>query len=175
VQTRTLRDVTALARWSRHSREGKDTMTAREIMTTPVITAGPDATLAEISELMLAHRISGIPIADSDGRLVGIVTESDMLEEDKRRQLLPRVTIFGMVPAHQGPVEDALLKVRTFRAREVMTEKIFTVEPDTPVSEVAGLLVRERINRVPVVEGGKVIGIISRADLIRALHQSGSL
>ena len=72
-------------------------------------------------------------------------------------------------------MEDALLKVRTFRAREVMTEKIFTVEPDTPVSEVAGLLVRERINRVPVVAGGKVIGIISRADLIRALHQSGSL
>ena len=135
-------------------------MTAREIMTTPVITAGPDATLAEISELMLAHRISGIPIADSDGRLVGIVTESDMLEEDKRRQLLPRVTIFGMVPAHQGPVEDALLKVRTFRAREVMTEKIFTVEPDTPVSEVAGLLVRERINRCPSWKG-KVIGIIS--------------
>jgi len=170
-----LRDVTASARWSHHSREGKDTMTAREIMTTPVITAGPDATLAEISELMLAHRISGIPIVDSEGRLMGIVTESDMLEEDKRRQLLPRVTIFGMVPAHQGPVEDALLKARTFRASEVMTKKVFTVEPDTPVTEVAGLLVRERINRVPVVEEGKVIGIVSRADLIRALHQSGSL
>lgn len=150
-------------------------MTAREIMTSPVITSGPDATLDEIAGLMLTHRISGVPIVDAEGHLAGIVSERDLIEEEKRTHHLPKLSLFGMALVREGAVKDALLKARTFRASEVMTRDVFTVRPDTPVSEIAGLLVREDINRVPVVDEGEVVGIISRADLVRALHRSAEL
>ena len=150
-------------------------MTAKEIMTTPALTAGPETPLETIVELMLTHRISGVPIVDSEDRLLGIVTESDLIEEERRTQHLPRLSLFGLALVREGTVKDAYLASHQFIAREVMTKKVFTVHPDTPVTEIAGLLVQERINRVPVVAEGKVVGIISRADLVRALHRSALL
>lgn len=113
--------------------------TAGDIMTTSVITTTPEATAIEVASLLAENHISGMPVVDEEGNLVGIMTEAD----------LP-----GVAP------DQAFVK-------ELMTRQVIWVTPDTLVPEVAGLMARHRIKRVPVVdEQGKVVGIVSRADVV---------
>ncbi len=143
-------------------------MLARDVMTRNVVTVGPDTAVSEIARLLLEKRISGVPVVESDGRLVGIVSEGDLMrrvEEGGPRRGSWWLAMLGI------PEERAIEYVRTHgrRARDVMTRQLVTVTPDTPIGKVARLLEEEHIKRVPAVEDGRLVGIISRADLLRAL------
>lgn len=144
-------------------------MQARDVMTTGVITVSPDTPVHEIARLLVDKRISGVPVVDAEGHLLGIVSEGDLVrrleEEDDGRRRSWWLDLLA------SPEERAQGYVRAHgrRASDIMTREVVTVAPDTPVGTIARLLEERHIKRVPVVHQGKVVGIVSRADLLRAL------
>ncbi|TIX20209.1 CBS domain-containing protein, partial [Mesorhizobium sp.] len=143
-------------------------MQANAIMTTPVIGVSPSASVADAAALMLANKISGLPVIRSDGELMGIVSEGDFL---RRRELgterkRPRWLEF-MISSGKAAEEYVLANAR--RIDEVMSDSVVTVSPTTSLSAVVDLMTRHDFKRIPVVAEGKVVGIITRSDLVRAL------
>jgi len=121
--------------------------TAKDIMTETVITIKPDMLVTDIIKLFLRWHISGLPVADDEGNLLGIVTEHDIMN-------------FAM----SGDAADT-------KASEVMTANVETYSPDIPVADIINHFAVRRIRRVPVVEGGKVVGIVSRRDIVREMDK----
>ena len=144
-------------------------MKAREVMTTPVVTIAPDTTLAEIAALLLEHRISGLPVLDR-GHVVGIVSESDLLAQREiggRSKREPEPWWAFMFPEIPDPAR--YVKAHAVRALDVMTTPVISVAEETPTSKVVALLAKRKIRRVPVLRGERLVGIVTRADLVRAL------
>ena len=141
-------------------------MRAREVMTTPVISATPEMTVKEAADLMAQHRVSGVPVIDRNGHLVGVVSESDLLERMEPRD--PAGGVLGLLDrlAHATGAD------RKFLARtvgELMTAAVRTAGPDATVRELTHLMNTYQINRIPIVESRRLIGIVTRADVLRAL------
>jgi CBS domain-containing protein len=140
-------------------------MRARDVMTAEVITVGPETQVGEIARL---HRISAVPVTDAAGGLLGIVSEGDLMRRPESGTLPRRAWWLELL--EDGAVEARdFVKTHGRRAADVMTSPVVTVGDDAPLGEIAGLLERRGIKRVPVVRDGRVIGIVSRADLIRGL------
>ncbi len=138
---------------------------ARDVMTSPVITVRPDTPIKEVARLLLTHHISGVPVVDEAGKLVGILTEADLLYKER-----PEVEEGGLLRLfRRGHLAEAERKAEGLVARDLMTSPVITVTEDTPIREIASLMTRRRINRVPVVRDGQVVGIVSRADILKAL------
>lgn len=137
---------------------------AKDVMTSPVITVDPQTPVKEVAQLLLTHHISGVPVV-SEGKLVGIVTEADLLYKER-----PETEEGGLLRLfRRGQVAEVERKAEGLVARDVMTSPVVTVTESTPLREVAALMARRQINRVPVVRGDHVVGIVSRADVLRAL------
>jgi CBS domain-containing protein len=148
------------------------TKTAADVMTREVKTIPADATLQDAAALLTAHDISGAPVVDENGKMVGIVSESDMLSEAKRRAALPHVAPFGLFIVPMEALERIYQQGATLLVSEVMTKKVTTIPEDMPLSRAADLMVNEKINRVPVVRDGKLVGILTRHDVLRGLFAS---
>lgn len=144
-------------------------MKASDIMTSPVITVEPDTSVKEIAELLFERRISAVPVLEN-GRVVGLVSEADLLH---RQEIgTDRVARSGswwlrLFSADQSPGE--YIRSHARHAREIMTQEVTTVAPDTPVADIATLLETRGIKRVPVVKEGRLVGIVSRSNLVQAL------
>jgi len=146
-------------------------MQAKDVMTTKVVTVQPDARVEHIAALLLEQRISGVPVVDADGRLLGIVTEGDLIRRPELGTERHRgwwLQLFG--DERERAAEYA--RAHGSRAEQVMTRNVVTVTEDTSVGEIARLLEEHRIKRVPVVREGKVVGIVSRANLLQGLAAS---
>jgi len=143
-------------------------MIASDVMTRTVLSVRPDATIAEAIRTMLDNRISGLPVIDEAGRLVGMLTEGDLLRrgETGTERHRPRWLEILMGP---GRLAGDYVRTHGRRIGEVMTRDPVSVTPDTPLKEVVELMERRRIKRVPVLDGDVPVGILSRADLLRAL------
>ena len=142
-------------------------MQAHDIMTPDVIAARPETPLAEVARLMLLHRISGLPVVEN-GAVVGVVSEGDLLRraEIGTAPARPRwLTLF----AAGDRAAEAFVKTHGRTAGEVMSRTPVAVAPETPVEEIAALMETHRVKRMPVVRGGQLVGIVTRADLLRAL------
>ncbi len=145
-------------------------MKAADVMARAVVTVHPGARIIDAIRLMLDQRISGLPVIDSGGELVGILTEGDLLRRaetgtEKRR---PRWLEFLRGPGKQA---DDYVHAHGRRVGEIMTRQVATVSEGTSLEEVVGLMERKRVRRVPVVADGRLAGIVSRADLLRALFK----
>ncbi len=143
-------------------------MKTSEIMSREVVSIGPDAPIREAIRLMLEHRISGVPVVDGAGKLVGIMTEGDLLrrfETGTERRLRPWLEFF------LGPrrLAEDYVKTHGRRVGEIMSRAVVSIGPDTPVGELVELMESRRIKRLPVVDGEVLVGIVSRADLMRAV------
>jgi CBS domain-containing protein len=143
-------------------------MNASDVMTRNVLSVRPEATIAEAIRLMLDNRISGLPVLDETGRLVGILTEGDLLRrgETGTERHRPRWLEILMGP---GRLAEEYVRTHGRRIAEVMTRDPVGVSPDTPLEEIVALMERHRIKRVPVLDGDVPVGILSRADLLRGL------
>jgi len=146
-------------------------MRARKIMSTSLVTVKPETPVRDVIRLLIDHRISGVPVVQ-DGAVVGIISEGDLiLREQAYRQR------GGMAFLAQQLFEDHEKLALEYRkahglvAQDVMTGTVITVLPGTPVEEIAHLMAERQIKRVPVVEGGKLIGIVSRGDVLRAAYE----
>lgn len=142
-------------------------MQARDIMASRVVSIAPEATVLEAIDLMLKNRISGLPVIDRTGALVGIVTEGDFLRrvETGTERKRPRWLEFLL-----GPNSLAKDYVRSHgrRVEEVMTRELVTVSEDAPLDEVVRIMERKRVKRLPVMHGRELVGIVSRASLLHA-------
>jgi len=144
---------------------------ARDIMTADVVTVKPQTPVGEIVRLLAERRVSGVPVVDDEGRLEGIVTEADLVVRAARPHF-PRYIPFleGVIflenPKHY---EDRVETILATTAEEIMTADVITVSPDATVEEIATLMAERNVNRVVVVEAERVVGIVTRADVIRTL------
>jgi CBS domain-containing protein len=141
---------------------------ASDIMTSPVITVGPDAQVGETARLLLENRISAVPVVDGAGKLLGIVSEGDLMrraETGTERRPSWWLALFSDTEAQAR----AFVKTHARRVADVMTRNVVTVAEDTSLEDIADTLEKRRIKRVPVVRGDRLIGIVSRADLLHGL------
>jgi CBS domain-containing protein len=147
-------------------------MKAADVMTGHVISIAPDESVLKCVRLMLEYRISGLPVIDAKESLVGIVTEGDFLRraETGTERKRPRWLEFLIGP---GRLADEYVHAYGRKVAEVMTPDPITISEDTPVEEVVRLMEERHIKRLPVMRGGKVVGIVSRANLLRALAAVG--
>lgn len=143
-------------------------MRAADLMSRNIVSVPPEMPVAQAAGCMLQYRISGLPVLDPSGRLVGILTEGDLLRRpelgtDRKR---PRWAEFFLSP---GTLAQEYVQSHGRRVADVMTSDPVTVGPDTSLEEIVSLMNEHRIKRVPVVQEGVLVGIISRADILRAL------
>jgi len=143
-------------------------MRAHQIMTKPVITVDPDTTIVEAARIMLARHISGLPVVDATGKLVGIVSEGDFI---RRREIGTGRRRGRWLKFILGPGESAwdFVHENGRRIDEVMTPSPVTVTEGTTLAEIADLMERRHIKRLPVLRGDKIVGMISRANLLQAV------
>ncbi|HEY7247538.1 MAG TPA: CBS domain-containing protein [Xanthobacteraceae bacterium] len=143
-------------------------MQAKDVMTTPVLSVEPNATILQAIRTMLQRRISGLPVIDKDGHLVGMVTEGDFLRrvETGTQRQRPRWLEFVIGP---GRLADEYTRSHSRRVSEVMTSDPITVAEDAPLDDIVKLMEKRRIKRIPVVRRKQVVGIITRANLIQAI------
>jgi len=143
-------------------------MKASDVMVTDVITAKADSNVYDVAQLLLTNRISAVPIVDDAGKLLGMVSEGDLLRRDEADTGHERSWWLKLLMGRELLAAE-YLKEHSRGVDDVMTRGVISAEPDTPVADIATLLERYRIKRVPIVRDGKVVGIVSRANLIQAL------
>ncbi len=145
-------------------------MNASDVMSRNIISVGRGTTVAAAIRLMLDNHISGLPVIDA-GRLVGILTEGDLLRrsETGTERHRPRWLEILMGP---GRLADEYVRTHGRKVEEIMTRQPLSVTPDTPLDEIVALMERRHIKRVPVLDGDVPVGIVSRADLLRALART---
>jgi CBS domain-containing protein len=145
----------------------------RDIMDAEPATVSPDASVEEVVRTLREHELPGVPVIDADGRLAGLVTEADLVLPDDQGDLhLPHyINLFGGTVFLEplGRFEDRLRKAFASKALDMMTTDPDTVEPDTSVQEAARLVHDSGHNRLPVVEDGRLVGVVTRLDLLGAL------
>ena len=143
-------------------------MKARDVMVSPVITVKPSSSVKEVAKVFLERRISAVPVVDDHDKLVGVVSEGDLMHRseagtERRRSWWLR----GLTG------DDALaaeyIKAHAHKVADIMTRRVITASPDTPLHEIAALLEKNSIKRVPIVNNGQLVGIVSRANLIQAV------
>ena len=156
-------------------------MKVSEIMSRGVVSLAPEMTLEQAAERLVQEGISGAPVVDARGRLIGVLSESDLLRrlnllaEDilGRRYVTDKVRSLALLAfladRREGAVEGVYAKLRETRVEDAMTTKVFSVGPDASVEAAASVMVLHDVNRVPVVQAGKLVGIVSRADLARVV------
>lgn len=152
-----------------------DALTAKSIMSAPVVTTRPELPVRDAVRLMLDRHISGLPVVDDEGRLVGIVTEADLLPKEAQPPVgEPLLGWFGrslwlerLVTGHRK------LEGRT--VGEVMTHNVVTAEEETPIHVLASRMMRYAVNRLPIVQAGRVVGIVTRADVLKVFLRSDEL
>ena len=145
-------------------------MQVRDIMTTDVVTVRRDTSVNDIAKLMGERDISGIPVVDEARHIVGIVTELDMIVRNTRLEMPAFVQVLDLarIPLERpGHYRERLRHMLGTRAADIMTETVVTIGPDAEIEALAELMIKRRFNPVPVVENGVLVGIVSRADLIR--------
>ena len=146
-------------------------MLARDIMTREVITVKPKDRVDEVARLLVDHKISGIPVVDEENHVVGIITEKDLIVKASELRVPFYITLFESIIFLENPIRfnNDLKKYTAVNVEDAMTKQVVTVEEDTEVSEVAKIMQNKRINRVPVVRNGKLVGIITRNDVLKSL------
>ena len=143
-------------------------MKAADIMVKDVVSVRPEASVREVASLMLERRISGVPVVDSERRVLGIVSEGDLI---RRPEIGTYTSPTGWLTVFLSQEESArdFVKTHGLLAAEVMSRPAICVAPQTPLADIVQLLDRHRVKRLPVVEHGKLAGLVTRADLLRAL------
>jgi CBS domain-containing protein len=144
---------------------------AKDIMATELITVTPETPVAEAAQILLEKRINGLPVLDEAGRLVGIICQSDLVAQQKR---LPIPSVFnlldGLIPERSSKaLEKEMQKIAASRVSEAMSSKPVTVSPEASLEDIATLMVNKNFHTLPVVEHGKLVGIIGKVDVLRTL------
>lgn len=148
-------------------------MKIKDIMQTDVITTGPEATIKEIAKILVENKISGVFVVDASEKLLGVVSEGDLLHKETNPRPPGALGLLGAIIYYRGikQYESDFRKLIALTASEIMTSKLIKISPDDKIEDAASLMVNEQIKRLPVMENDKLIGIVTRHDIIKTLMQ----
>ena len=150
----------------------KEERLIKDIMVKKVITIQKDASVEELSELLVKNRISGVPVIDGDGKLVGIATEGDLIIKDSDLHFPRYFKLLDSIIYLESlnKFKKSLKKFLGTKVEDVMTAEIKTVKEETPVGEAANIMIKYNINRVPVLDSkDELVGIVTRADIVKSM------
>jgi CBS domain-containing protein len=144
---------------------------ASDIMQKDVITISEDASVQDLAELLSEKKISGVPVIDEQNRVVGIVTEGDLVSLDADIHFPHYIQFLDSVIFIESvkKFDERIRKTAAARVGQIMTTEVVTVQLDTPINELATLMTDKNINRLPVLDGDALAGIVTRADVVRAM------
>jgi CBS domain-containing protein len=150
------------------------TLTAADIMTKKVVIAHPDDSVAKVARMLSDHQISAVPVCDAQGSVLGMLSEGDLIRPFGMQNASKRAWWLNLLAEGTDLAPSFLdfLRVENHPARELMVTPAVTAAPDTPLSALADLLSRHRIKRLPILRDGKLVGIVSRADLVHAIART---
>ena len=146
---------------------------ARDVMTSPVITVKATTTVKEVARLFLERRISATPVLDDQGKLIGIVSEGDLVHRSEISTERRRPWWLVLMAGDEGLAAE-YIRAHATRVDDLMSRNVITAAPDTPLHEIAEMLEKYGIKRLPIVRDGQLVGIVSRANLVQAIATSGS-
>lgn len=144
----------------------------KDIMTMKVITVSPDTEIVKAARLLLENRINGMPVVDSDGHLVGILCQSDLITQQKKLPLPSVFTLLdGFIPLISPKnFEKEVQKIAASTVAQAMTRRpLVVVSPETDIEEVARLMVDKKLHTLPVIEGDKLVGVVGKEDVLKTL------
>jgi CBS domain-containing protein len=146
-------------------------LTARDIMSNEVITVHEEATVKELARVLAIHQISGVPVVNEQGGLVGVVTESDLIFQTKKVHIPTVITILDSVFYLENPhkMGDELKKMAGFKVADILTATPVTVTEETLLDEIATIMAEKNVHTLPVMRGETLVGVIGKKDIIRAL------
>lgn len=146
-------------------------MLVRDIMTRDVITTHAEAKVEKVSQMLIDNKISGIPVVDENNKLLGIITEKDLMVKAGELKVPFYLTLFDSIIFLENPIRfnNNLKKFTASRVKDAMTTHVYTVEEESEVSEAVTIMQKHKINRVPVVRNGKLVGIVTRNDIMKTL------
>jgi CBS domain-containing protein len=150
-----------------------DELKVREIMQTDVITANPDTTVGELADILARNKISGVPVVDGQGRVLGMVSEADIILQDADLHFPYYIQFLEMVIYLQSvhKFEERVRKSIGSKVTEIMSDEVVSVSPDATVRETATLMAARDLNRLPVIENARLVGIVTRGDIVRAIAE----
>jgi len=148
-----------------------DEQAVKDIMVTEVIAVQEDASVEELSKILVENKISGVPVVDKEGKLVGIATEGDLIVKDSDLHFPRYFKLLDSIIYLESlnKFKANLKKYLGTRVSDVMSTEVKTVTEDTPVSEAANLMIRHNINRLPVMDENNMVGIVTRSDIVRSM------
>jgi len=146
-------------------------LTVKEIMTRDVCAVHEDTDLKELAALFVEHNHKTLPVVDGAGKLVGVVSQTDLIEQDKPLHIPTVISLFDWVLYLESPkvFSDAVRKVSARKVGEICTRDVVTCTPETTVEELASLMVEHKIHLLPVLDKEKLVGVVARFDIIRSV------
>jgi CBS-domain-containing membrane protein len=153
--------------------EGAKMLKARDIMTRDVIAVKPDTTVEELARILMEHHISGAPVVDDMGELVGIVTEHDLINKEKRLHIPTVVRIFDAFIYLESSkrFEEDMRKMVATKVGDICSMEVITVDEETPLTEIATIMSEKDVHLLPVMSQGRMSGIIGKEDILRAVTE----
>jgi CBS domain-containing protein len=143
----------------------------KDVMSRPALTVHPETPLKDVARLLVEQRISGLPVTDDQGRVVGVISEADLLQKEQGAANISH-RHFAWLLGETEETRSQLAKLAATTAGDAMTAPAVTIGGDRPLTEAAALMTSRKVNRLPVVDGDVLVGVVSRADLIRAYVRS---
>jgi len=150
-------------------------MQAKEIMSKDVIVVYEADTIEDVAKLLVEKKISGVPVVDSERKLIGILSEADLVFQQKKLSAPMFFTLFdGIIQLGKSAYFDEIKKLSAYQVADLMTkEKLIFAYPETDISDLASLMIKNKINRIPIIgPNGEVVGIVSRYDIVKATYAS---
>jgi len=148
-------------------------LTAKDIMTKDVVTVTPDTSIEELSTLLVSNEISGAPVVNADGSIVGIVTENDLISRNKRLHIPTVVSFLDAVIYLESSKKfsDDVKRLTATKVGDICAKKVVTITEDTTLTDIATLMSEKKVHLLPVVTAGKVVGIVGKRDVVKAVSQ----
>ena len=145
---------------------------AKDFMTKDVITISSAATVEELARLLIEHKISGAPVVNNKKELIGIVTENDLISQNKRLHIPTIIRLFdAFIVLGSGKLEEEIKKMAAATVEEICIKKVVSITEDTPLQEVATIMSEQKIHLLPVLRNNVVVGIVGKADVVNAMSR----
>lgn len=145
---------------------------AKDIMTSNVITVKETTTLEDLARIIMQHHISGAPVVNDKGTVTGIVTENDLINQNKRLHIPTILRLFdAFIPLGTSKLESEIKRMAASTVKDIYTKEVVTVDEETPVENIATIMAEKKIHLLPVLKEGKLVGIIGKKDIIKGLSR----
>ena len=148
-------------------------LTAKDIMTRDVVTVSPDTSIEKLASLLVSNQISGAPVVDADGSIFGMVTENDLISQNKRLHIPTVVSFLGAAIYLESSKKfaDEVRRVTATKVGDICTRKVITISGETTLTDIATIMDEKKVHVLPVIKDGKVVGIVGKRDVVRAVAQ----